>query len=534
MRDTRAPSEAAARGREPPGRETRIRAAAGDRRRSPVASLTALAVLTTRLTTTVNSFTVGSVDWIDLDVLLGLDSEERGARLLSAPESQWFVRKAFRVDAKKLAAAVIGMANAEGGIVAVGLSEGRAEGGDADLGRINRLRRTPVELVEPPLLLRTEEVEVVDGEGTSGRVLLFVVAPSRHAHQRTDGEAFIRAGDSTIALNRAAWQELVYDREADSYEAQPAPVGMSAIDPGHVDRLRQCIGALGDDLHVLRARSLVTAEDRLTIAGLLLLGERPQRYLPQSLVRVLRYQEDEAGAGSRQTMIADGDRRLEGAIPDVIDAARMLVDEWAPRRRALRADGRFGPVDVIPREAWMEAVVNAVIHRSYSMAGDHIRISIFPHRIEVSSPGRFPGFIDPSRPLEIARYARNPRIARACSDLGYAQELGEGIRRMVGEMRQSGLGDPVYRQTSTSVIVRLDASSRIAEPVAQRVGDAALDIVPLLRWTGPLGTADVALAMGVTRQTALKRLKALRDEGLVERDGRSPRDPRATWRVPGA
>ena len=105
---------------------------------------------------------------------------------------------------------------------------------------------------------------------------------------------------------------------------------------------------------------------------------------------------------------------------------------------------------------------------------------------------------------------------------------------MVGEMRQSGLGDPVYRQTSTSVIVRLDASSRISEPVAQRVGDAALDIVPLLRSTGPLGTADVALAMGVTRQTALKRLKALRDEGLVERDGRSPRDPRATWRVPGA
>lgn len=81
--------------------------------------MTALAVLTTRLTTTVNSFTVGSVDWIDLDVLLGLDPDERGARLLSAPESQWFERKAFRVDAKKLAAAVIGMANAEGGIVAV-------------------------------------------------------------------------------------------------------------------------------------------------------------------------------------------------------------------------------------------------------------------------------------------------------------------------------------------------------------------------------------------------------------------------------
>jgi len=160
---------------------------------------------------------------------------------------------------------------------------------------------------------------------------------------------------------------------------------------------------------------------------------------------VLRYQADEARTGSRQTLAVDGDRRLEGAIPDVIDASLALVDSWAPRRRAMRDDGRFGPVDVIPREAWTEAVVNAVVHRSYSMAGDHIRISIFPSRIEVSSPGRFPGFVDPSRPLEIARYARNPRIARVCSDLGYAQELGEGIRRMVDRMRGSGLGGPAAR-----------------------------------------------------------------------------------------
>ena len=495
---------------------------------------TPLATTVNLLTITVNLFTVELVDRIDLDSLLGLDAEARGARLVSASESQWFERKAFRVDAKKLAAAVIGMANAEGGLVAVGLSEGRVEGVDADPRQVNRLRRAPLELIDPPLLLRIEEIDVVNDRGAADHVLLFSVMPSQHAHQRTDGEAFIRAGDSTISLSRTAWQELVYDREADSYEAQPAPVGAEALSAERVDRLRRDINAVGDDSHVLRARSLVTVDDRLTVAGLLLLGEHPQLSFPHALVRVLRYQADETGVGSRQTMVADGDRRLEGVIPDVIDAALALVDEWAPRRRALRADGRFGPVDVIPKEAWMEAIVNAVVHRSYSMAGDHIRVSIFPHRIEVSSPGRFPGLVDPSDPLKIARYARNPRIARVCSDLGYAQELGEGIRRMVGEMRQSGLSDPVYHQTSTSVIVRLDAATRVAESVAERVGKDALDVVSLLRSTGPLGTADIAMAMGVTRQTALKRLKALREEGMVERDGRSPRDPRATWRVAGA
>ena len=87
------------------------------------------------------------------------------------------------------------------------------------------------------------------------------------------------AGDSTLTLSRTAWQELVYDREADSYEAQRAPVGMEVVAARHVDHLRRSIDAVGDDLHVLRARSLVTVDDGLTIAGLLLLGDHPQRYL---------------------------------------------------------------------------------------------------------------------------------------------------------------------------------------------------------------------------------------------------------------
>ena len=470
----------------------------------------------------------------DIDALLNLPINERGERLAQTQENQWFERKSIRIDQKSFAKAIIGMANAEGGTVVVGLSEKRVEGTDSAPSQTNRLRQVPMTMVAPPLRVHFREVPVMNDDGTQDHLLVAQVPPSRHAHRRSDGTAFLRMGDSTVKLDGPMWEELVYDREADSYEAQPAPVGVEELSAERVDRLRRDINAVGDDAHVLRARSLVTVDDRLTVAGLLLLGEHPQLSFPHALVRVLRYQADETGVGSRQTMVADGDRRLEGAIPDVIDAALALVDEWAPRRRALRADGRFGPVDVIPKEAWMEAIVNAVVHRSYSMAGDHIRVSIFPHRIEVSSPGRFPGLVDPSDPLKIARYARNPRIARVCSDLGYAQELGEGIRRMVGEMRQSGLSDPVYHQTSTSVIVRLDAATRVAESVAERVGKDALDVVSLLRSTGPLGTADIAMAMGVTRQTALKRLKALREEGMVERDGRSPRDPRATWRVAGA
>ena len=469
----------------------------------------------------------------EVDALLELPIGERGQRLARAPENQWFERKSIRIAPKDFAKTIIGMANAEGGRVAVGLSERRIEGTDDSAKKINALRRAPLTMVAPPLRVRFHEVPVINDDGEEDHVLVADVPPSRHAHRRSDGTAFLRAGDSTMKLDGSMWEELVYDREAESYEAEPAGTTMSSLDPSAINRLREAIGASGDDAHVLRSRSLLTTDGRPTIAALLLFGLAPQERLPQALVRVLRYREDETGTGGRQTMESDCDRRIEGTIRDVIRQAAALIEQWAPRRRALRRDGTFGPVDVIPRDAWLEAVVNAVVHRSYSMAGDHIRVSIFPHCIEVSSPGRFPGPGDPSRPLEIARYARNPRIARVCADLGITQELGEGIRRMVEDMRQAGLADPRYRQTSTSVVVRLDAVSALSSDIAARMPPGALEIISLLRSTGPLSTGEIASGMDAARPTVLRWLKKLRGEGLVEWSGQSPRDPRATWFVPG-
>ena len=95
-----------------------------------------------------------------------------------------------------------------------------AEGVYADPQWVNRLRRTPLELIDPPLLLRIEEVDVVNDTGAADHVLLFSVAPSRHAHQRTDGRPSFARATRRSPLSRTAWQELVYDREADSHEAQ--------------------------------------------------------------------------------------------------------------------------------------------------------------------------------------------------------------------------------------------------------------------------------------------------------------------------
>jgi ATP-dependent DNA helicase RecG len=166
--------------------------------------------------------------------------------------------------------------------------------------------------------------------------------------------------------------------------------------------------------------------------------------------------------------------------------AQEVVFRLLPTRRALARTGRFERIGVIPRDAWLEGLVNAAIHRSYSVTGDHIRIEIFDDRIEIESPGRFPGLSDISNPLKVTRFARNPRIARVCADLSFGQELGEGIRRIFEEMRLAGLADPEYRQTAGSVRLVLDSTPIDVELESRLPSGAAISSVSSAK---PVGSA---------------------------------------------
>jgi len=282
----------------------------------------------------------------------------------------------------------------------------------------------------------------------------------------------------------------------------------------------------------LVARDLLTTEHRLTTAAWLLFAKRPQLLFPSAYVRILRYADVERGTGSSLTLYDGGDIRVEGSIPVQIQEAADVIGQWVPRLQVLGSNGKFEPRPIIPRDVWLEGLVNAVIHRSYSMAGDHIRVEIYPNRIEIENPGRFPGLVDLSKPLSISRYARNPRVARVCSDLGIARELGEGIKRIFTQMRNRGLTDPIYSQTSGSVRLTLSSANALSEEVRNQLPKGAIAVLDALRIGGkPIGTGQLAELVGIARPTAIRHLQRLRDHGLVAWDGKSATDPRASWRI---
>lgn len=79
---------------------------------------------------------------------------------------------------------------------------------------------------------------------------------------------------------------------------------------------------------------------------------------------------------------------------------------------------------------------------------------MYDDRLLIRSPGKFPKMVDENNIRE-TRYSRNPRIARALTEIGWVRELGEGVKRIYQEMAGAYLPPPVYEETGQTVLLTL-------------------------------------------------------------------------------
>lgn len=462
---------------------------------------------------------------VEVTQALTQEPEHIGRALLAIPENQWYERKSARVAGRELADVEIALANAEGGTIVIGLHDDLIEGLEAHENRVNAQRQAAIDFTEPLVRADAREIECVNSSGALDRLLVIEVELSDGVHHNRRDEVYLRVGDETRRLSFGQRQELMYDKGQSVFDGTTVPnLTVDDLNWESIHEWANTLDAL-DPERLMRRRGLLR-EDGVTAAAVLLFGKNPQVSYPNAYVRVLRYRGTERGTGSRQQLLSD--QAFDGTIDEVLTQATEAVRDSQPTTRRLASSGRFANMPVIPEGAWVEAIVNAVIHRSYSLGGDHIRVEVFDDRIEVLNAGRFPGLAEASDPREAMRFARNPRIARVCTEQGWAQELGEGIRRMFEEMALFGLPAPSYQQTTGSVRVVLTAIS-VDPDIAENMPPGWHDIVAALRQAGRLRTGDVEELLGVTRPTAIRRLKEMEHLRVIRWVGKSETDPRAFW-----
>ena len=368
------------------------------------------------------------------------------------PEGQTFDCKSVKIEPKALAVPIVAMANADGGMLAIGISDKtrRIEGIDQHTVHVNELLKVPFSLCIPSVNIKPEYIPCIDSEGKPNHVLLLHIPASATLHANQADEVFMRVGDSSRKLGFEERMSLMYDKGERYFEDTAAyDATIEDIDFNYVQDLLNVIGYTKSPLEYLKENNnFITYKDgkeQISTACILLFGKKPQLFFPRARVRFIRYMGTEEKVGREMNVIKDV--TFEGRI---IDQIRKTIDYLESQVKEHTYLGEKG-VFVTDREyspfVLQEMTVNSICHRDYSIKGTEIQIKMFDDRLVFETPGKFPGIVR-SDNIRHTHFSRNPKIAEFLKAYKYVREFGEGVDRMCKELEAKGLHDPKYILTA--------------------------------------------------------------------------------------
>ncbi len=330
--------------------------------------------------------------------------------------------------------------------------------------------------------------------------------------------------DSTI-VNSSSWDD-VDEVAVNRYRAL-----RSNVNP-HAEELNY------NDIDLLRSLGCYQVEGKkkqLTYAGLLTFGKSmaQRRLIPSVRVDYIRVPGNE--------WISDPDNRfttidMRGPLLLVIDRAYNAIVDDLPKGFLL-PEGQLQAESVgLPGRALREALVNALMHRSYRV-NQPIQLIRYSNRLEIRNPGFS---LKPEESLgEPGSQQRNPYIAAIFHETNLAETKGSGIATMRLLMDAAGLVPPTFESdhgtnqfTARLLLHHFLSEDDIIwlnnfEPYA--LNDDQKKILVFLREVGAIDNTTYRQLSGCDTLKASADLRNMRDAGLLEAKGKG----RATYYTQG-
>lgn len=388
----------------------------------------------------------------------------------------------FKLDTVQnydLAKEIAAFANFQGGVVLLGIEDDGAVHGATR----NNLEEWVMQLcrdkIDPPIIPYYEVFPDLE-PGRHVVAVRVLQGPDKpyarvHDNRRT---YFVRVGTTSREASREELERMFQEAGHLRYGFKPAPG--AAFEDLDLRRLKDYFGRVLEQEYpadhnvagwqklLANLELMVSAGDRPvpTIDGILLFSRSPKRFLPQSGIRAIAY------PGNQPDYAARADQDLVGPMvplysnagsppEDVLvenglveQALDFVVRNTQPEARienGARIDRTTYPVEVL-----REVIVNALVHRDYTIAGTDISLIIFDNRLEVTSPGRLPNTATIESLKSGFRYARNQTLVNIMRDYRYVDFRGMGIRdKVIPGMRAHNDTEPALVESGHGFTVRL-------------------------------------------------------------------------------
>ena len=367
---------------------------------------------------------------------------------------------------------LIAFANAGGGVLLCGLSDdGRIQ--EMSREQMVALDRLLVEVgtdtIEPALRIGVHHREL------DGRAFVLVEVPKGEAVHERSGRAFIRVGATKrrldgderlrLAQRRAQSRYLWFDKQT------VTQTGFGTLSERLWEPLLS-VAAASDPRRALMNQRLLSQDDagveRATVAGVLLCAQAPQDWLPQATIVVTHYRGKDRASGQLDA------QEIVGPLPtQITEAVRFVARNM--RVAARKMPGRED-VPQYSTTAVFEAVVNAVVHRDYSMSARRIRLSMFQDRLEIYSPGQLPNGMT-IEGMEASQATRNEVIASVFGRIPVGDVPGSRHRQYLMERRGDGVA--IIHKETRETAGKLPEYEVVDESsLLLRIPAAKLELVP--------------------------------------------------------
>lgn len=192
-----------------------------------------------------------------------------------------------------------------------------------------------------------------------------------------------------------------------------------------------------------------TEGGRPTVAGIMVLGEYPQAFFPQLSVTAMVIAGTRFGELGVQGERFIDNRRLEGPIPQMLNDALAFVRRNSRNATIINDEGIRVDRTEYPMKAVREILLNALIHRDYSIHTDNspIRVILYNDRFEVENPGGLYGRITIDDLGKVSADTRNPFIAGGLEVLIDTENRFSGIPTIRDEMKAAGLPPALFESS---------------------------------------------------------------------------------------
>ncbi len=370
-----------------------------------------------------------------------------------------------------LAKELVAFSNFQGGMVLLGVDD---DGSIAGLTR-DRLEEwvmtTCRDKIRPAIIPFFEVVREVEA-GKNIAIVRVTRGYDVHCLWHNNGSRYyIRVGTQSREATQEELARLFQQRG--TIRAELRPVSGAAIADLDLRRLRDYFGRIrqqevppGEDeaaWRTLLVNTEIMTEEGVTVGGMLLFGQTPNRFLAQAGIDAAAFQ------GTAKDYDARERTPLRGAMTPLFGEAEQLVEnglveqalEFVRRNTRVTAEienGRRIDRPAYPAEVLREGIVNALIHRDYLLSSTDIELAVYSDRLEIISPGRLPNGITPERMRAGTRASRNQLLKDIMRDYGYVEHMGMGIpRKIIGGMRAHNGTEPELIEEDERFTLRLFA-----------------------------------------------------------------------------